>query len=452
MKKQISLLFVFLSFFTLNAQNGLNFDGVDDYVQTTAPSVSGTNARTIEAWIKTTKNYNPSIGGLQGVILDMGTFNLGQRFTFNILWSNSIRIEIGGTGISGTTAINDGNWHHVAVVYDPSQTTQVYLYIDGQLETSGNFGGSMNFNTGSGNMVIGRRIDNVNYFEGTIDEVRVWNVARTATEIANTMNSEFCTPPSGMAAYYKMNQGVAGSSNSGLTTLPEFVSGNDGTLNNFALNGSTSNWVTGYGLTSGSSQGSITVTECFAYSSPSGNTYTTSGNYTDTITTAFGCDSIISINLTINSIDTNLIVNNQTITAVQNGSSYQWLDCDNNYAIIPGQTGQSITISNNGSYAVQVVSNGCLDTTGCVTIGGIGIQETHSHSLQLYPNPTQNHLVIKGLEGAYSYSIHDLSGRIVLRGESNHDQRIDLQNLTDGTYFIQINRADLLRTMKFIVR
>ena len=438
MKKSITLFFTLFSFVFLNAQNGLDFDGVDDYVQTTAPAISGSSARTVEAWIKTTKNYNPSIGGTQGVIFDMGSSSVGQRFTFNLLWSNSIRIEIGGTGISGTTAVNDGNWHHVAVVYDPAQSTQVYLYIDGQVDASGNFGGSVSFNTGSGNMVIGRRIDNVNYFEGTIDEVRVWNEARTATEIANSMNSEFCTPPTGMVAYFKMNQGVAGGSNTGVTNLPELVSGNDGTLNNFALSGTTSNWVAGYNLASGSSQGSITVTECFSYSSPSGNVYTSSGNYTDTIATAFGCDSILTIDLTINSIDTNLIVDNQTITAVQNGSSYQWLDCDNNYAIIPGQTGQSITVSNNGSYAVQVVSNGCLDTTQCVAIGGIGLFEDETSPLRIYPNPTSDYLYFEGWDGDFSYSVTDVSGRIVLAGKTKTDQRLMLDTLLHGTYFVHL--------------
>ena len=446
MKKYYFLFLVFYSFFGYG-QNALHFDGTDDYVQTSFNGVLGPNNRTFEAWV-----YLSSAPSSNQCILDYGTNAAGSRNTFSIGPSLELRFISGGTNAnisSSTGAVSLNQWTHVSFVLDNGTG---YLYANGVQVGSGNLT-TVNTPSGNTNVRLGERVSGGSIpFNGIIDEVRIWNTARTTTEILNAVNDEFCVAPANLVAYYKFNHGNPGGNNSGITTATDFVSGNDGTLNNFALSGTTSNWVAGYNLASGSSQGSITVTECFSYSSPSGNVYTSSGNYTDTIATAFGCDSILTIDLTINSIDTNLIVDNQTITAVQNGSSYQWLDCDNNYAIIPGQTGQSITVSNNGSYAVQVVSNGCLDTTECATIGGIGIQENHSQTLQLYPNPTQNHLVIKGLEGAYSYSIHDLSGRIVLRGESNHDQRIDLQNLTNGTYFIQINGARLQRTMKFIVR
>lgn len=452
MNRLFTLASALILTWTLNAQNGLDFDGVDDFIQTSAPAISGTNARTVEAWINTSSNYSPSNGGTQGVILDMGTMSNGQRFTINVLWSNSLRVEIGGHGISGTTAINDGNWHHVAVVYDPAQSTKVFLYIDGQLETSGNFSSSVFMNTSAGNIVIGRRMDNVNYFDGIIDEVRVWNTARTASEIANASNNEFCSVPTGLVAYYKLNEGIAASTNTGITTAADLVMGNDGTLNNFALSGTTSNWVTGYALATGNVQDSLSATECFSYTSPSGETYTSSGIYTDTIPTAFGCDSILTIDLTINSIDTTLQVNNQTITAVHNGTNYQWLDCENNYAPIAGQTGQSITVSNNGSYAVQIVSNGCLDTTECATIGGIGLQESKAQTLHLFPNPTRDQFRVKGWEGAFSYAVHDLSGRTVLRGTANSDSLIDVKDLSPGTYYIHIQNDEDVGFMKFIVR
>ena len=97
--------------------NALHFDGVDDYVSTTKSAIQGNVARSFEAWIRTNENCIPgAAGGVQQVIADMGTFVNGKRFTLNLLWANSVRLEIGGTGLSGTVAVNDSLWHHVAAV------------------------------------------------------------------------------------------------------------------------------------------------------------------------------------------------------------------------------------------------------------------------------------------------------------------------------------------------
>ena len=88
--------------------NALHFDGVDDYVSTTKSAIQGNVARSFEAWIRTNENCIPgAAGGVQQVIADMGTFVNGKRFTLNLLWANSVRLEIGGTGLSGTVAVND---------------------------------------------------------------------------------------------------------------------------------------------------------------------------------------------------------------------------------------------------------------------------------------------------------------------------------------------------------
>jgi hypothetical protein len=113
------IVFLFFISFTniLVAQNaGLHFDGVDDYVMSDIPPIAGNTAKTVEAWIKTTANSDPNNGGVQKVIVEMGTQATGTRFTLNILYSNAIRVEVQGNGINGTTAVNDGQWHHVAAV------------------------------------------------------------------------------------------------------------------------------------------------------------------------------------------------------------------------------------------------------------------------------------------------------------------------------------------------
>lgn len=284
-----------------STQNALDFDGTDDYVQTTFPAITGTNARTIEAWIKTSANANPSATGTQQIITDMGSFVTGGRFTFNILWGNAIRLEVGGSGLSGQTAVNDGNWHHVACVYDPAATKQISLYVDGVVDTAGNI--PTTINTSSGNLQIGRRVDNSRHFEGHIDEVRVWNIAKTATQISALKDEEICANQTGLVAYYRCNEGTANGSNTAVTTLMDnSSSSNNGTLTNFGLNGSSSNWVNGVNITAApNSDTTLNVDACGSYSTPGGQFVNTSRTVVETITNSVGCDSVITLNITIKS-------------------------------------------------------------------------------------------------------------------------------------------------------
>jgi hypothetical protein len=293
----IVLLFINQSY----SQNvSLNFDGKDDYVVSNYPGISGTSARTVEAWIKTSANCDPNKGGVQNVITDWGTYATGSRFTFNVLFGNAIRIEVQGSGLNGKKAINDGKWHHVAAIYDPSATLNYRLLVDGQLDTAGNISTSINTGT-TVPLTIGKRIDNINLFNGEIDEVRVFNFARTDSEIKTEMGKEYCSLPSGLVAYYKLNEGNPGSSNKSQTTAIDYSKGkNNGTLSNFNLSGSSSNWVNGTTLTGGNTKSTLKIFECYEYLVPSGkNRYFFSGTYTDTIANSAKCDSIITIFLTI---------------------------------------------------------------------------------------------------------------------------------------------------------
>ena len=296
-------IFLFLTFIfsPCSGQSvALNFDGSNDYVPTTTPALRGSAQRTIEAWIRTTANCDPNNSGRQKVIADMGDQKTGQRFTFNVLFRNAIRLEVSGSGISAKTPVNDGKWHHVAVTYNPRRTPDFKLFVDGKLDTAGDLTTSVNTSTTNG-LVIGRRIDGTNSFSGDIDEVRVWNYARTDSSIKADMNTEYCKYPSGLVAYYKLNEGVAGGNNSSNTKATNYAnSSSSGTLTNFALSNNSSNWVSGNKLFGGPTSDTLTVFECHSYTRPGGTKkYTLSGKYIETITNAAGCDSIINIHLTI---------------------------------------------------------------------------------------------------------------------------------------------------------
>lgn len=314
MKLKFTFLFIaFLSVLTIStAQTGLGFDGTNDYIQTNFTGITGSSSRTIEAWIKT------GTTGAQRVIADMGTMPNGTRFTLNIL-NGLLRIEIGGGGINSTVSVTDNQWHHVAVTYDNSLSSSKYkLYIDGTLNTSGDITAA-NINTAAGvGFMIGRRNDGVNYFQGQMDEVRVWNVVRTAAQIMASMNTELCGA-NNLVAYYRFNEGSPNANNSAISTVTDNSGGgNTGTMNGFALSGNTSNWTNGITLTTAGGSatfGNLATSACGSYTAPSGDfTVNTSGMYMDTIANYQGCDSILTINLTINNSTSSTIA----VTACNN--------------------------------------------------------------------------------------------------------------------------------------
>ena len=324
MKNLAALLLLFILSHTF-AQNALNFDGIDDYVATTYPGISSNNARTVEAWIKTTANCDPGLGGVQQVITDWGTFVTGGRFTFNILWSNAIRIEVGGSGLSGSIPINDGEWHHVAVVYNPILPAPYSLYVDGVLDISGSIPTTTNTVLGA-DLRIGKRVDDARLFDGTIDEVRVWNYARSADEISDNMLNEFCVIPEELVAYYKFNQGISGGVNPLETVLFDQAADSfDGTLLTFALDGAISNWLTGADLWN-EYYDDFSVSACISYTVPSGDeTYFSSGVYMDTLTSVTGCDSIMTIDLMIGSFETEMSVSGCNEYTVPSGDETYYI-------------------------------------------------------------------------------------------------------------------------------
>jgi hypothetical protein len=84
--------------------------------------------------------------------------------------------------------------------------------------------------------------------------------------------------------------------------------------------------------------------------------------------------------LTINNAVTQV---GSLLTADQSGATYQWLDCDNNYAVINGETNQSYTPAITGNYAVEVTLNGCVDTSTCFLVDYTDIEELIQNEKEL---------------------------------------------------------------------
>jgi len=203
---------------------------------------------------------------------------------------------------------------------------------------------------------------------------------------------------------------------------------------------------------------SIAETACQSYTSPSGIMYTISGIYSDTIPNAEGCDSVISINLTVNNADTSVSEAGITLTSNAVGATYQWIDCGNGNIPISGDTNQIFTATVNGSYAVVVTENGCSDTSSCHNIMNVGVVNNNLNSkIVIYPNPVKKDFKIYATDKYYG-SIKKLE-LINLLGEkldftanlqNNSEGVFDVSQLARGIYFLKADFENTTVLLKFV--
>lgn len=190
---------------------------------------------------------------------------------------------------------------------------------------------------------------------------------------------------------------------------------------------------------------SISPIACFSYTSPGGLVHTTSGTFVDIIPNYAGCDSSITINLTINSVNVGTSQNGVNLSADEVGAVYQWLDCNDSYALISGQTAQTYLASVNGSYAVSVTENGCTDTSACLIVNSAGLSSDHLLPISIHPNPTNGSISIMTsvfLEGI-SIKIVDLSGRVITNEYFASGYTFDMNIEAEaGIYVIQMYDAN----------
>jgi hypothetical protein len=223
------------------------------------------------------------------------------------------------SGTNGKLILNE--WTHVAFVRNSLTTAQ--LYINGVRTDEFTFVNPGTIPVNKLNIGVRERANLDGYFNGSMDEVRIWNRSLCQSEIVNngdSANGELSLPQQGLLAYYQFNQGYLQANNATENILQD-ASGNNrtGTLNNFALSGSGSNW--SEGIVRGTAPAFTTPTVTV---SPNGPT-----------------------------------------TFCQGGSVTLTASVGDNYLWSTGATSQSIVVSTAGNYSVNV--NGCV-TSGNTTV------------------------------------------------------------------------------------
>lgn len=189
---------------------------------------------------------------------------------------------------------------------------------------------------------------------------------------------------------------------------------------------------------------SINETACGSFTSPSGlYTWTASGMYQDTISTTAGCDSLLTINLTITNADTSVTISGNMLSANVGGAIYQWLDCQNGNQPVAGATQQTFTPSASGSYALRITQDGCTDTSSCRQITLVGLEQNdHADEIVIWPNPVHEllNVDIGTLTPKGQLRIYDLKGRTLIAQDMPGTRRFSLetQSLSAGMYILEL--------------
>lgn len=200
-----------------HAQNALVFAGTNDFLSIDGFTYEGTNYTelTVESWIKTSESGDQVIASydrseywrveINGTAAEAGQVGFGVR-------TNSGTVDFSSIG-----RVDDGEWHHVACVFDNGTMS---IYIDGVLDndsvTSGTaFGSGVRrygfVGTGSeASTFDGSRGPN-SYYDGELEELRIWNTARSVTEIRENMTQHVGGNDTGLEVYFKFDEGTGSS-------------------------------------------------------------------------------------------------------------------------------------------------------------------------------------------------------------------------------------------------
>lgn len=181
----------------------------------------------------------------------------------------------------------------------------------------------------------------------------------------------------------------------------------------------------------------LTASACNNYSL-NGQMYSSSGTYTQTLTNADGCDSTLTLNLTIydHPAPVVTVTGNTASTPLVSGAIYQWYDCNTGQAI-SGATNNTFTATYSSEY--QVADEFCFLSSDCVLITVLGVEEDLLSEVTLYPNPATESVHISGLKNEAELVIVDGTGRMITQHQvKSSEQSISLAELAAGSYTVVI--------------
>jgi len=187
-----------------------------------------------------------------------------------------------------------------------------------------------------------------------------------------------------------------------------------------------------------------------------GQTYTSSGTYYAAITPNSVCDSIATLNLTVNTSINAVVSYNgpTTLVCTLPNVNYQWLNCAGEDTIIAGATNQSFTATQNGLYAVIASQGNCIDTSVCIFINQASLEGFDLSSVNVYPNPTKGTFTIDfGGAGLANVDviITNALGQTVSSATFENSPTVDLElEGAPGMYFVNLVAGEKSAVIKLV--
>ncbi len=172
-----------------------------------------------------------------------------------------------------------------------------------------------------------------------------------------------------------------------------------------------------------------------------------------TLTNTLGCDSIISLKLKLTAIDHTITQTGAKLSAVlQNGATYQWLNCDSSFLAISGENNPTFTAPTSGNYAVKIARNQCVDTTACKTVSLMAIDRIDEQIyFRIYPNPAFDKLKIKTkLPNAYVIIYNNFGQPVASNPFANNET--DISHLPKGVYYVVLSNGDKSLSPKVFIK
>jgi hypothetical protein len=372
----------------------LSFDGINDRISVPVAAALNNLAPTgfsMESWV-----YPRSGSGAHSIIRKSGDYNLyinGGKLAAEVWTSGTSNSSF--KIFSASTALTLNTWSHVAFTWDGITGK---LYINGVVVassiTNNNIVTSENLNLGASS-IYG------NYLNGVLDEVRIWNKVRTQCEINTYKGCEIPTSSTGLIANYHFNQGYGSAPNTTVNNLTD-ASGNSntGSLNNFALTGSTSNWITPGGVAAGYTTAAITTPTvsstatnyviCLGNSTVLNGTGASSYTWTNGVTNGISFSPSTTLTYTVTGTAANgctntavntITVNTLPIVTVNSGT----ICSGQSFTMIP--SGASTYTYSSGSAIVLPTTNATYNVTGTSSQGCVS-SNTAVASVTVNTTPT----------------------------------------------------------------
>ena len=171
-----------------------------------------------------------------------------------------------------------------------------------------------------------------------------------------------------------------------------------------------------------------------------GITYDTSGTYYQTYMNQMGCDSLLVLKLDYPYINTSIVQDWSTLYVDQDlGATYRWIDCNDHERVLNENLNFTFSPTENGSYAVIISKGNCVDTSDCLEISNVGIEQINMGKITtVYPNPADREFVVVFSERQPTgyIELFDAMGRLVDTYPVMNISKmtINIENLIPGQY------------------